>query len=335
MDSTNQYVRFTTDAPSVHFTYQTQQPCKGLWHMPTSGACYLDLYAFDITVASWRHVGPIGVGFGGDPGGSPFYDLTAAKALPSAYTGTNTTYLIYLPVRNTLVDDSGAVGVPAGHYLAGTAATVAGGDATAAAGDTAPQLRGGKGQIVWYGTSIQQGGVASRAGNLYDAIIGRRLSREVLNFGFAGNGHEDIGVAKWLVTLDAAVIVLDCLPNMQAATVAAKTVPLVKYLRANGHATTPIVMAEIPPTCESNWFNTAKGLAKNAAMNAALHLAYENLTASGDTNLHYVHGSQILAGEEGEGAFVNPTVGGTHPADLGQYDMADFYSKFLPTVIKG
>ena len=38
----------------------------------------------------------------------------------------------------------------------------------------------GKGQVVWYGTSIQQGGVASRAGNLYDAIIGRRLSRRAL-----------------------------------------------------------------------------------------------------------------------------------------------------------
>ena len=36
----------------MHFTYQTQLPCKGLWHMPTSGACYLDLYAFDIKVLS-------------------------------------------------------------------------------------------------------------------------------------------------------------------------------------------------------------------------------------------------------------------------------------------
>ena len=43
-------------------------------------------------VSSWRHVGPIGAGFGGDAGGSPFYDLTAAKALPSAFTGKNTTY---------------------------------------------------------------------------------------------------------------------------------------------------------------------------------------------------------------------------------------------------
>jgi hypothetical protein len=334
LDSTNQHVRFTTDAPSVHFTYRTQQPCKGMWHMPTSGTCYLDLYAYDTTVASWRHVGPIGPGFGGDAGGSPFYDLTAAKALPSAFTGKNTTYLLYLPVRNTLVDDSGAVGVPTGSYIAGSDSAGA-----AALGDTAPQLRGGKRRVVWYGTSIQQGGVASRAGNLYDAIIGRRLSREVLNFGFSGNGHEDIGVAKYLATLDAAVIVLDCLPNMVPATVAAKTVPLVKYLRANGHASTPIVLAEIPPKCESNWFQTtrahgAPSLAKSAAMNDALRQSYENLTASGDTNLHYVYGSQILAGQEGEGAFVNPTVGGTHPADLGQYDMADFYSQFLPTVIK-
>ena len=43
-----------------------------------------------------------------------------------------------------------------------------------------------------------------RAGNLYDAIIARRLSREVLNFGFAGNGHEDIGVAKLLIRQNIA-----------------------------------------------------------------------------------------------------------------------------------
>ena len=158
----------------------------------------------------------------------------------------------------------------------------------------------------------------------------------MLNFGFAGNGHEDIGVAKYLVTLDAAVFVLDCLPNMNAASVAAKTVPLVNYIRAHpAHAATPIVLAEIPPTtCESDWFNSAS-LAKNAAMNAALRQAFENLTASATQHLHYVYGQQILAGQEGEGAFVNPTVGGTHPSDLGQYDMADFYSTYLPTVIDG
>ena len=29
--------------------------------------------------------------------------------------------------------------------------------------------------VIWYGTSIQQGGVASRAGTAYDAVISRAL----------------------------------------------------------------------------------------------------------------------------------------------------------------
>ena len=103
--------------------------------------------------------------------------------MPAAWRNgaENVSYILYLPVRNTLVDNSGFIGVPPGSYIAGTPP-----NAPAAPGDTAPVLKGGDDQIVWYGTSIQQGGVASRAGNLYDAIIGRRLSREVLNFGFAG-----------------------------------------------------------------------------------------------------------------------------------------------------
>ena len=40
-----------------------------------SGACYLDLYAYDEAVQDWRHMGPIGGGFGGDDGGTPFYNL--------------------------------------------------------------------------------------------------------------------------------------------------------------------------------------------------------------------------------------------------------------------
>ena len=63
------------------------------------------------------------------------------------------------------------------------------------------------------------------------------------------------------------------------------------------------------------------------------HHADQNLTRAGDTALHYVRGSQILAPQEGAGQWVNPTVGGTHPSDLGQYWMADFWAGYLPTVV--
>ena len=102
-------------------------------------------------------MGPIGPGFGGDGGGTPFYDLTGQKALPSAWTGKNTTYLLYLPVRNSLADASAAVGVPTGSYIAGTGAEL-----PPAPGDTAPLLRGGKDQIVWYGTSVSHQSAVTR-----------------------------------------------------------------------------------------------------------------------------------------------------------------------------
>lgn len=44
--------------------------------------------------------------------------------------------------------------------------------------------------------SIQQGGVASRPGHEYDAFLSRELGREIFNFGFAGNGVEEISVAQ-------------------------------------------------------------------------------------------------------------------------------------------
>eukprot|EP01043_Picozoa_sp_COSAG02_P045586 COSAG02_NODE_4185_length_5653_cov_9.004861_1_plen_76_part_00 len=68
-------------------------------------------------------------------------------------------------------------------------------------------------------------------------------------------------------------------------------------------------------------------------MNAALKASYDNLTSSGVSGLHYVRGEEILASQEGEGKWFNPTVGGTHPGDVGQYDMADFYTGYLRTLL--
>jgi hypothetical protein len=164
LQSTNQYVRFTTDAKTLHIVYGVQRDCKGLWHMPKSGTCYVDLYAFDETVADWRHLGPVDI----SSGNVDFYSLMDASTggTPAAYSGRNTTYLLYLPVRNTLVDDSAAVGVPSGAYIAGTAAQTAlrptapgfvepgPASAVAAAGDVAPVLRGGSDAIVWYATGL-------------------------------------------------------------------------------------------------------------------------------------------------------------------------------------
>ena len=118
--------------------------------------------------------------------------------------------------------------------------------------------------IVWYGTSILQGGVAARAAQAYSNVLTRRLGRVVLNFGFAGgsmggldavhwtivatagcccltcggcwcrtraragNGKMELDVASYLTTIDAAAFIIDCNPNLDAEEIAERTQPLVK-----------------------------------------------------------------------------------------------------------
>jgi hypothetical protein len=80
----------------------------------------------------------------------------------------------------------------------------------------------------------------------YPVTWGPESRAQVLNFGFSGSGHMDIGIAKWLAKIDAAVFIVDCSWNMAAAEIARKTAPIVNYLRSQ-RLDTPIVLADGTP----------------------------------------------------------------------------------------
>ena len=71
--------------------------------------------------------------------------------------------------------------------------------------------------IVFYGTSILQGGCATRPGMAHTNILSRWLNRETINLGFSGNGLLDVEIAEIMAHIDASVYVLDFVPNCQAA----------------------------------------------------------------------------------------------------------------------
>jgi lysophospholipase L1-like esterase len=167
--------------------------------------------------------------------------------------------------------------------------------------------------LLFYGTSITQGGCASRPGMAFVSILGRRLDRPVLNFGFSGNGRTELEVARFLAELDPAVFVIDCVANTTAEDIAARTGPLVKLLR-NAHAATPILLVE-----DRTWANAAhvpRLQEHHRAARAALRHAYESV-AGEVGNLHYHPGDDLL-GRDGEA-----TVDGSHPSDLGMMRYAD------------
>ena len=63
--------------------------------------------------------------------------------------------------------------------------------------------------IVFYGSSITQGGCASRAGTSYEGFISRRLDTDYINLGFSGNAKGEDAIAEYIKNLDMSVFVYD------------------------------------------------------------------------------------------------------------------------------
>src|SRR5690606_24273204 len=131
--------------------------------------------------------------------------------------------------------------------------------------------------LVFYGTSITQGGCASRPGMVHTAILGRRLDRPVINLGFSGNGRLEIEVGKLLAELDPAVYIIDCLPNASEKEVAERTEPLVRLLREH-RPDTPIVLVEDRSYTDA--FLVTSKRQRNLSSRAAFRAAFERLQAA-------------------------------------------------------
>ena len=319
--STGMYLRFTTNAADIAINHTLAYPSQSLWHMPFTGTDGIDVYAWSVSDSSWRHV-PTFTGIELFAGNGK--NMSGVFHQPEPADGSNNeywTYLIYLPLRNS--PKKLEIGISSEYNICGKNISLCKNDVNVAPPPKFDQYK----PIVWYGTSIQQGGVASRGGNEYDAIISRALSVDIHNFGFAGNGIMETSVAKYLSMVEASIIVIDCLPNMGAASVLEKTIPLVHFLRnSTNHQTTPIVLAEGTPY-PAEWLDGAPFA--DAPKNAALKKSFDALVSAGVESLYYVEGKDLF-----KNTMVNPTVGGVHSSDLGQYEIADYYVQFLPTVLK-
>ncbi len=170
--------------------------------------------------------------------------------------------------------------------------------------------------IVFYGTSITQGGCASRPGMAYTAIVQRLLDIPVINLGFSGNGRMEPEMAELLAELDPAVYVLDCLWNMSEEMVTERVGPFVRRLR-QAHPNTPILLAE---DCSvSNTTPTRKG--------ALVRKIYGDMQSEGIADLHFLSNENML-GDDGDG-----TVDGVHPNDLGMMRQAAAFNQSLAGIL--
>jgi hypothetical protein len=274
-DSAGMAVRFKTDAKTIWAHYVLRSERLAIPNMTAIGASGIDLYARDGSgKLRWAGVAKPD---------KKEVKQAIIEGLPSAMRE----YFAYLPLYNGV--ESLEIGVPPGAKFEGLA----------------PRAEK---PLVFYGTSITHGASASRPGMVHTAILGRHLEMPVVNLGFSGNGKMDAGVGEFLVKIDAAAYVIDCLPNMSPAEVRQKCPPLVKLIRA-ARPETPIVLVEDRRYANS-WIVPGKKK-YNDENHAALRECYDALVKEGFKKLYYVPGDDLI-GDDAEGS-----TDGSHPNDLG------------------
>ena len=164
--------------------------------------------------------------------------------------------------------------------------------------------------ILYYGSSITQGGCASRPGMAYEAIISRRLDADFINLGFNGSARAEQPIADYLASLDPVVFVMDYDYNAPDPEYLAKTHEnLYRTFRA-AHPDTPVIMVGKPDFWLCNESNMER--------RDVIYRTYNNARLRGEKVI-FIDGHSLFPANMREEC----TVDNCHPNDLGMVGMAD------------
>lgn len=260
-------------------------------HMTDTGIKGVDLYAWN--GERWQFVNT----------GRPTAKENE-QVIISGMTPVEREYILYLPLYD------------------GVTAISIGIDSLATIGQPLQSIPTRKKPVICYGTSITQGGCATRAGMSYTNILSRKMNREVINLGFSGNGQLDYEIAELMSRrTDAGLLVLDFIPNVNLTQIKEKTAHFVETLCKN-NKNIPVLFVESITFPHSLFDNYMFGVVSEK--NKALKEEYEKLRAAGYDNLYYLSTTDLI-GQDGE-----TTVDGIHLTDLGFVRIAnELYKKIV------
>ena len=163
--------------------------------------------------------------------------------------------------------------------------------------------------IVFYGSSITEGGCACNSTNAYSAILSRWFDFDFYNLGFSGNARGEIEMADYINTLDMSAFVFDYDHNAPTVEHLMKThKPFFDRIR-EVHPDIPILMMTRPAQVYTEDFKARRQVVK---------ATYEAALAAGDKNVYFIDGETFF----GETDRNLCAVDNTHPNDLGFFRMA-------------
>lgn len=288
-------IRFKSDAPSISVKWKNLYNVV-MNHMTPTGIRGLDLYTL-LPDSTWTSVNSA------RPNVNSLW--TTASVIANMEPEMRE-YMLHLPLYDGM--DSLYIGISDKYTL--TQPSIA-----------LPEVEK---PIVMYGTSLLQGGCANRAGMAHSNIIRRRLNRDVLNFGFSGNGQLDLEVAEVLAAIpDPSMYVLDFVPNVSDEQIDTLMIPFVEIIE-KAHPGIPILFPEDPQFPHTRF---DKKIADEVSRRNALMAAkYKELTLR-YPNLYYLPNDEY-AGHDWE-AWVD----GIHYTDLGFVRYSDLLEPIIRKII--
>lgn len=168
--------------------------------------------------------------------------------------------------------------------------------------------------VVYYGSSITQGGCASHPGNSYENIISSLTNTNHVNLGFSGSARGEKEIAEYIASLDMSVFVCDYDYNATSSIeLKERHEPFFKIIR-QAHPDIPIILISNPNPSYSP---------KEERRRATILETYNNALAAGDKNVYFIDGEKFFPKE----FFGCYTVDSVHPNDAGFIHMANRIGK--------
>ena len=186
--------------------------------------------------------------------------------------------------------------------------------------------------VLFYGSSITQGGCASRPGNAYSSMLCRQVDAEQINLGFSGNGKGEIAVAKAIGGLKLSAFIMDYDHNAPTPEhLEATHEPFFRAVR-KAQPDLPVIILSMCDIRSYILHSNNPGTTESTAADRReiIRRTWQHAVDAGDRNVYFIDGETLF----GKKMYDACTVDGCHPNDLGFYRMFKHVLPVLKTALK-
>ena len=176
-----------------------------------------------------------------------------------------------------------------------------------------------KNPVVYYGSSTTQGACASHPGCSYECMVSRAIGCDFVNLGFWGNAKGEEEMAKYIAGLNMSAFVYDYDYNAPSAEHLAATHEKMFRIIREAQPNLPIVIMTAPIP----YLDDVTSLRAEI-----IYKTYKNALASGDGNVYFINGSEVLAPVRDASLTDN-----IHPGDIGFRAIADSLIPILKRIL--